>query len=111
MHQMEITLYRFGSDLEKAILDQLVKPLQAVFGLPVTVIEEPVALPSSAFYAIREQWLARSLARALADADPAPESERVKLGVTNVDLYTTGRNFVLGEALPERRCAVVSIVR
>jgi archaemetzincin len=57
----------------------------------------------------RRQYPGEPFLKALAVAR-APEDD-VILGVTGVDLYVSGLNFVFGMADPRSRCAIISLAR
>jgi archaemetzincin len=82
--------------------------LHASFGCEVVIVGA-VTLPEQAFDAGRRQHRAAVILDALARAR-LPSWNRL-LGVTDVDLYAVGLNFVFGEADAERGVAVFSLAR
>src|SRR4029450_8942266 len=82
--------------------------LHASFGCEVVIVGA-VTLPERAFDAGRRQHRAAVILDALARARLA--SWNRLLGVTDVDLYAVGLNFVFGEADAERGVAVFSLAR
>jgi archaemetzincin len=70
-------------------------------------IESRIGLPPEVYQAQRRQYQASAFLAML-----APGSEHTKLlGITNVDLYAPGLNFVFGEADPTTGRAVISLCR
>jgi archaemetzincin len=69
--------------------------------------EMPV--PANAYSARRRQYLAETFIPLL--APPRPSQGDLALGITAVDLYVPGLNFVFGLADSRQRCAVISLAR
>ncbi len=90
--------------LDRGVMEHLARELEASGAR--TVIEGAVPVPADALNARRHQYLGRSLLTILG----AFEGDRV-LGVTGVDLYTPGLNFILGQAEVGGRAAIISTHR
>jgi len=100
-----IVLIPIGN-VEKAILEALLRPLAEVFGQR-TQIGDSIALPQKSWNRHRGQYLAPML---LAKLPPPSLGDRV-LGVVDVDIFAPGLNFVFGEADIARRRALISLTR
>ena len=105
-----ISVYLFGG-IEPTRIRHLVPHLEATFsGLAAVELQEkPLPLPGRGFSASRQQALASCFTQAL--AQQARGRPGLALGVSDVDLWAPGLNFVFGEASPAQRCAVFSIAR
>lgn len=101
---ISVAILPFG-DLERTLLQRLVQDLGPL-GVHAALL--PAAdLPSGAYNRRRGQWRAEAL---LALARHAPGTQRV-LGITDVDLYVEGLNFVFGLAESPGRAALISTAR
>ncbi|MCX6007373.1 MAG: archaemetzincin family Zn-dependent metalloprotease [Chloroflexi bacterium] len=101
---MEIDLQPVG-EIDYGILLQLKDRLHRVFGCPV-VISDPVSIPQEAFSADRKQYLSDMF---LDDLKPFKKAHTYVLGITDVDLYTQGLNFVFGQADIAGGVSVISL--
>jgi archaemetzincin len=102
---MILTIKPFGN-VDPGILESLSKELSA---LGEVSLGSPEPVPESFDRRIRDghtQYLASDFERAMA-REPG---DRV-LGVTDVDLYESGLNFVFGHATIRDRFAVISVAR
>jgi archaemetzincin len=103
---LKIKLFPVGS-LPPPLLSFLQEGLARELGAEVQVggnLPLPASCPEG-----RRQYPGEPFLEVLAAAR-TPEAE-VVLGVTGVDLYVTGLNFIFGLADPRRRCAVISLAR
>ncbi len=100
---MEIDLQPVGA-VNGAVLQGLKHGLRKTFGCPIK-INQPIPVPSSSFNPDRDQFLSDAFIELLKhvrrDSNPV-------LGVTEVNLYTPGLNFVFGQAGSEG-AAVISL--
>ena len=103
---LNIKLVSVGS-LPSPLLSFFQEGLARELGAEVQVGEN-LLLPASCSEG-RRQYPGEPFLQALAAAR-TPEDE-VVLGVTGVDLYVPGLNFVFGLADPRSRCAVISLAR
>ncbi|MBC7252349.1 MAG: archaemetzincin family Zn-dependent metalloprotease [Actinobacteria bacterium] len=94
--------------LKREELDFLPPAIREIVGLEA-IWGPPLHLPRGAYRAGRRQYLASSLLQALA-ALPRETHLRL-LGITDVDLYAPGLNFVFGQALMGGRECVISVAR
>jgi archaemetzincin len=101
---MEIDLQPIG-EIDYGILPQLRDSLQGVFGCPV-VIREPISIPLEAFSADRKQYLSDIF---LENLKFCKKAHTYILGITNVNLYTQGLNFVFGQADVEGGVSIISL--
>ena len=92
--------------VEQGIVDFLSSKLGEAFGLEVRV-SSPLEQPTYAYDPARGQYRSGDI---LARIKALRLSGRT-LGVTEVDLYAPGLNFVFGEAEPSAGVAVISIAR
>jgi len=103
----KILLVPIGS-LEEKLLQDMVDPLERIFGRKVE-IHKPYPLPESAYNPDRHQYHSSRILDRLLDIPKGPH-DRV-LGIVDVDLYVPELNFVFGEADWLSRVAVISVVR
>ena len=75
----------------------------------VCFIEEPLVPPESAYDASRRQYRSDVILGYLNLL--APDKFEKVIGITELDLYTPGLNFVFGQAILNGRQAVVSVAR
>jgi archaemetzincin len=101
-----IGLLGFG-DARRMGLEFLLRRLEGVFCLEVRWAGN-LPLPVRAYRRFQGQYLAFAFLEAL-EGFPGPY--RRILGVTEVDLYVPGLNFVFGLARQGGRCCVVSVAR
>ncbi|MDD5135646.1 MAG: archaemetzincin family Zn-dependent metalloprotease [Phycisphaerae bacterium] len=103
---MEIELQPIG-EIETAILQELSIKLIATFGCPV-IIKNPIPVPQEAFVPDRNQYFSDAFLKRL---QPAKNKETRILGITDVNLFTRGLNFVFGQADSTTGIAVISLHR
>ena len=101
---MEIDLQPVG-EINHGILLQLKDRLHSVFGCPV-VIGDPIAVPQEAFSPARKQYISDIFLETL---KPCKKTHTYVLGITDVDLYTQGLNFVFGQADVEGGVSIISL--
>lgn len=101
---MEILLQPFG-DTGHAIIAELKACLVKAFGCPIG-INDPIAVPQEAFNPDRKQYLSDIL---LDKLRALPHINGKLLGVTEVDLFTEGLNFVFGQADSAAGVAIISL--
>lgn len=85
-------------------MKSLKEGLREAFGRDITLMEE-MPLPERCYDKGRGQWHSTRMLEGI------PTAEGMALGVTDVDLYVPGLNFVFGEADPGRRVCVISLAR
>lgn len=103
---VSLGLVCFGS-VRPRELDFLPSRLREVFGLEAHWVG-CVPLPSSAYRRSRSQYIAYGLLEILNGI--STDHFRL-LGLTEVDIYAPGLNFVFGQSQLGGRCAVVSLAR
>jgi len=103
----EIALVPFGN-VEETLLEGLKGEFNKVTGKNLVLLPAE-RLPSASYNPSRRQYLASDFIRALQKLSLPEGNER--LGITEVDLYAEGLNFVFGQAELGGRCAVVSVAR
>ena len=97
-------------ECEPDLVPLLQRELELIFGRPVQQAQPAkTALPGDAFSPLRRQFLSPKILRHLAKTVPA--RQRPLLGVTDVDLYVPGLNFVFGEADPAHTIGLISTYR
>ncbi len=104
---MKIALVPFGQ-VEGKILDYLEEALGKTFGKECTQLAS-LPIPAHAFNPSRRQYLSDLFLKELRKIE-AEGVEKI-LGITEVDLYTQGLNFVFGQASLAGREAVISLAR
>ena len=102
-----ISLVPLGS-VPTDLLPWLAERLAAVFKRPVTV-GEPIPLATAGYDSHRRQYRGDALLAAL-QVVASPAVERM-LGLTDVDCYATGLNFIFGQATLEGRTAFIALPR
>jgi archaemetzincin len=100
---MDIELQPVG-EIGPALLEGLQKGLASSIGYTVS-INPPVPVPQQAYDAARDQYLADTV---IEELYPFKKKGAYLLGVTGVNLFTHGKNFVFGEASPATEVAVIS---
>lgn len=100
-----ITLVPLGS-VNQALLRKLSSAIAHELGFPCHV-GKGIDLPANAFNPYRGQFSGEALLEKLADYP----SECIILGVTEVDLYANGMNFIFGIAQISGKASVVSLHR
>ena len=103
---MSIILILIGK-VNPADITMLEEPLEAIFSQSVATGKR-IALPAAAWNTARNQYDAKVMLEFLSLSGETAGYDRV-LGVTDVDLYLPGMNFVFG--LAGRRNAVISLHR
>jgi archaemetzincin len=104
----KIILLPFG-DVESSVLDALEKDLEMKFNAKVER-HRGMPVPPDAFNPARSQYSSSVILKKLRRSVPLEQQDKV-LGITNVDLYTEGLNFVFGQAEMRGQLAVISLVR
>ena len=104
---MKIALKPLGG-VDSGVLDGLGERVGLVFGCPV-VVKTGLKDLSTAYRQSRKQYLAPELLEAL--VAPGRERDERVVGLTEVDLYAGGLNFVFGQADIVNQTAVVSLCR
>lgn len=94
--------------IDPVLLADLEKAIQAHFRID-TVLGEDISLPAHSLSNPRKQFLARPFLRKLSLLDR--NDPAIHLGITDVDLYAPGLNFVFGQADSQSRSAVFSLAR
>lgn len=94
--------------IDASLLDSLAALLAKRFGFQV-YIQQPLPIPIYAFNPRRRQFHTPTILRRLRRAKLA-EDEGI-LGVTNVDMYVPGLNFVFGQAEIKGKAAAISLFR
>ena len=90
------------------LLDGLVTPLGAAFGLPCRVAA-PIPIPPAAYDRRRRQYIGHVILTTLARLS-LPDAGHV-LGIIDADCYAPGLNFIFGEASLHARDAFIALPR
>ena len=104
---MKIILKALG-DIAGEIMEELRDRVNGIFHCPVEIRGDLNNL-AHAYNPERKQYLSSKLITSL-NALAKKKDERV-VGVTDVDLYVPGLNFVFGEANVSSRTAIISLCR
>jgi len=94
--------------VNKKILSFLKEELEKEFGESIE-IQNPLAEPDYAYNLSRDQYNAPVILREIEIQRPGLCKRT--LGLSNVDLYTEGLNFVFGQASPLTGVALISLTR
>jgi archaemetzincin len=95
---------------DSTTVEYLREQLLTIFGCPVKIIfEARMKLQDAAFDRQRKQTMAPELLSALGTEDMAKDQKI--LGITDVDLYAPGLNFVFGQADMIAGKAIISLCR
>ena len=103
----DVIVHPFG-EIEGDVLEAIRAAVGERFRVGVTVGQQQ-AVPTRAYSRDRKQYRSTEFLRQLATA--SRDDDRVRLGVTNVDLFVPDLNFVFGEASAVSRAAVFSTAR
>jgi archaemetzincin len=95
-------------EVDPETLKMLVKRLGEIF--PTSELLDNVPIVDSAYDSKRDQYLSDEFLREV-KWHAAVNGEKHILGVTNVDLFTQGLNFVFGQAELPGQAAVISLNR
>ena len=104
---LELQVLPIGA-VEKGTIEKLVYQLEHIFLKPEILDEVP--LLESAYDPKRDQYLSDEFLREV-KWHAAVNGEKHILGVTNVDLFTQGLNFVFGQAELPGKAAIISLHR
>lgn len=91
-------------ETNQGLIEAIKTPLEHVFGQTIT-LGNKIAIPS------QEKRKGQYLASTLLASLPLPKSGDRVLGITSVDLYAPGLNFIFGEADLNGRRALISLAR
>lgn len=95
-------------NVDYEIVDALTKRLDEKFGLPSKVLQG-LDEPSYAYNEKRRQYFSTAIIKVI--IENTPEDALRIIGVTEVDLYTPGLNFIFGEAQLNGKAALISTHR
>ena len=87
---------------------QISKALEKVFNIPYR-ISSPIEKPKYAYNPKRNQYNASLILNEM-NTYASKDTSKI-LGITDLDLYTRGLNFVFGQAQLSGKCAIVSTFR
>jgi len=105
--QGSIGLVTFG-DVDRDSLSFLPPALEEILGLPAEW-GPSLSIPEGSYREKRRQYLAAPFIEALADL---PDDAYLRLlGITDVDFFTTGLNFIFGQAIIGGRECLISLAR
>ena len=103
----DIVIHAFDQ-VEGDLVEAVRVTVEKVFKMKV-VLGEKLSVPAGTYSHERAQYLSTDLLDVL--APHARGDERIRLGITNVDLFVPELNFVFGEASSARRVAIFSTAR
>ena len=101
---MAIDLQPIG-ELDSDVLAGISAGLVSAFGNPVR-LKTSISIPESSYVPDRNQYLADLV---LADLKQYQDGDRRLLGVTDINLFSQGLNFVFGQADYHNRIGVISL--
>ena len=105
---MEILIQSIGT-VENKLLRMLEKPLEKIFGISCHLSTDILEIPERSYNPSRDQYHSTEILYSMMNILKR-DSDHV-LGVTNVDLYASRLNFILGEAEYPGNFAIVSLNR
>lgn len=105
---MEILIQSIGT-VENKLLRMLEKPLEEIFGISCRVLNDVLEIPERSYNPSRDQYHSTEILYSMMNILKR-DSNHI-LGVTNVDLYASKLNFVLGEAEYPGNFAIISVNR
>ncbi len=112
---MRFFIIRIGN-VEGKILDFIQRGVEeAFYGVICEFLEGILQLPEEAYNPLRRQYISEPLLSKISKyalrIEEKVRETSVVLGVTDVDLYTRGMNFIFGEAQCPGKAAVISLFR
>lgn len=112
---MEVYIIRIG-DVERNILEFIQKSVEEAFpNLACRIKEDILQLPKDAYDSLRKQYrselLLREVFRYALRIECEVEKSCILLGVTDVDIFAPGMNFIFGEAQSPGKAAIISLYR
>lgn len=107
---MRIVVLRVGCVDFEVVRGIQVGLCEVFCGTVCEVFEQLMVVPRDAYNVVRRQFLSSSILSRICECVGSCGVDRV-LGVTDVDLYVSGLNFVFGEAECPGRAAVISLCR
>jgi len=112
---MRIYIIPIG-DVDREILHLIRKGIEEAFYEGIcNVLNDSIELPAEAYNGIRRQYISEILLSKVAECAVKIEKETkescIVLGVTDVDIYAPGMNFIFGEAQCPGKAAIISLFR
>ncbi|MGB9978616.1 archaemetzincin family Zn-dependent metalloprotease [Methanobacterium sp.] len=105
---MEIFIQSIGT-VEKKLLKELAKPLEEIFGIKCSVSNDILEIPERAYNPSRDQYHSTEILYSMMNILKVGSNHII--GITEVDLYASRLNFVLGEAEYPGHFAIISLHR
>jgi archaemetzincin len=102
----DLVVHPYG-EIDSYLVEEVSDAVRRQFSMRVT-LGERLRVPARSFSRERQQYLSTELLKGLAKQE---QDARLKLGITNVDLFVPELNFVFGEASKNLRVAVFSTAR
>lgn len=107
---MKLAVLRVGP-VDLTVVQNMQQSLVTIFPeATCAVLERVMPIPQEAYNSKRSQYSSTKILRRIRDYTEDPDADRA-LGVTDVDLYASGLNFVFGEAECPGKVAVISFCR
>ncbi|MEM2167797.1 MAG: archaemetzincin family Zn-dependent metalloprotease [Candidatus Bathyarchaeia archaeon] len=111
---MKIYIVRVG-DVETSVLEPIRREVAKTFNVNCELIDEAISIPMEAYDRVRRQFLSEILLSKVLNLAMKMEKETgevcIVLGVTGVDIYARGMNFIFGEAQCPGKSALISLFR
>lgn len=107
-------IYIIGFEgVDKEVLESIRMGLEDIFGMgSCKVLDDVLELPREAYNRFRGQYLSEPLLEVISKRlSKCMEEDCVLLGVTDVDIYAPGMNFIFGLAQFPGRAALISLFR
>ncbi|MGQ9721952.1 MAG: archaemetzincin family Zn-dependent metalloprotease [Candidatus Jordarchaeum sp.] len=106
--EFRIVLVPIG-DIEQNLLEKLKNELSIIFHPLHVTISDAISIPKGAFNPKRRQYYSSPFLKALIKCVNSKTSKF--LGITSLDLYTNGLNFIFGQAVIDGGVCVISTHR
>ncbi len=106
--EFHIVLVPIG-EIEKKLLEKLQAELGLIFYPLQVTISEAIQIPKQAYNSERQQYHSQAFLNALIKRVNAKSSKF--LGITSLDLFTNGLNFIFGQAIIDGNVCIISTHR
>ncbi len=95
-------------DVDQNLFKRLAEDLEKQFQLPFNIVEK-IEVPDYTYDKTRKQYSGSKIIAELSRLN-LPDAKKI-LGITSVDLFSEGLNFIFGEAESPGKIAIISTVR
>lgn len=106
--EFRIVLVPFG-DIKKNLIEKLQAEISIIFHPLQVTISDTISIPRGAYNPKRRQYNSSPFLKALRKCVNDKHSKF--LGITSLDLFTNGLNFIFGQAVIDGNVCIISIYR